>query len=107
MTQLQNFSSSPAAPSLPPQRRRIGFVAGVRRLAGFFAWIFTGFGLLPAIIRRKGGHFKVQEIVVYSVHRSFFLWALILIGFVGSAIVRSHPGAAHALGWIYVWVLIY
>jgi hypothetical protein len=69
------------------------------------------------MFRRKGEHYKIEEVVVYSVHRSFFLWPLILTGFVGAAIVNHHlhhtppghdPGKLpHVMGWIYIWVLLY
>ncbi|CAN5478862.1 hypothetical protein BH10PLA1_BH10PLA1_14800 [soil metagenome] len=72
-----------------------------RRLIGFVAWIATGFGLFA---RRKH---KQDEIVVYAVHQSFFLWALLLAGFVGSACVKQWPGSNIVWGWIYLWVLLY
>src|SRR5689334_10889308 len=78
--------------------------------AGAFSWwVISGFGLLGYLTRniffRKRN--KFDEIVVYSVHRSFYLWALILVGFVGSWIGYHHPRALNLLGWIYIWVLIY
>ncbi len=77
----------------------------VSRLAGFFGWVLTGFGAF-SIFKKKGQHFSTEEIVVYCVHRSFFLWPLILIGFVGGWIVNHHPAAAVIMGWIYIWVLL-
>ena len=88
-------------------RHHAGILATAHRLGGFLAWVFTGFGLLPALLRRHNARTKMQEITVYSVHRSFFLWALILTGFVCAAVARGHPAAAGALGWIYVAVLVY
>jgi hypothetical protein len=41
------------------------------------------------------------------VPRSFFLWAVILTGFVGAALVRHYPGTAVLWGWVYIWVLLY
>ena len=99
MTQLQNHVVADVTPT--PERRLL------KRLAAFSAWLFTGFGLFPLLFRRRGHEHKAQEIVVYSVHRAFFLWALILIGFVGAWVVRGHPAAAGAFGWAYIGVMLY
>ena len=48
----------------------------------------------------KSARFKVEEISVYCVHRSFFLWALILTGFVGAFAVHHH-GRPLLWGWVY------
>ena len=40
-------------------------------------------------------------------HQSFYLWAIILIGFVASACVNHWPASAHAWGWIYIFALLY
>jgi len=84
--------------------------AALRRLGAFSVWVFTGFGLLGHLrgrgragAARHGG----DEVVVYCVHRAFYLWFLILIGFVGSAVVARHPHAAVAFGWVYVWALLF
>jgi hypothetical protein len=80
-----------------------------KRFFGFLGWIFTGFGLIPALLYRKNARYKAQEVTVYSAHRAFFLWALILTGFVGSALVNHwhNPRVPLVLGWIYLWVLVY
>jgi hypothetical protein len=83
--------------------------SGLHKFFAFFAWLFTGFGLL-GLFRKKSGNGEANELIVYSVHRSFFLWLLILVGFVGGAIVgHAHPGSRlpHLLGWIYIVVLLY
>ncbi len=77
------------------------------RIGGFLWWLITGFGLLATLTRRKSARTKAEEIVVYCVHCSFFLWALILTGFVGAECVKHYPNTAHVWGWIYVWVLMY
>ena len=99
-----------AAPRAGPiagatQRRE----SGAKRLFGFLGWIFTGFGLIPALFNRKSARYKAQEVTVYSAHRAFFLWALILTGFVGSALVNHwhNPRVPLVLGWVYLWVLVY
>ncbi|HZL33697.1 MAG TPA: hypothetical protein VFC78_00220 [Tepidisphaeraceae bacterium] len=79
----------------------------IHRFLAFLGWIFGGFGLVAFFHRRHGPHYKVQEVVVYSVHRAFFLWALILTGFIGAGIVHHWPGAAQAMGWAWMAVLIY
>src|SRR5580765_7720056 len=81
--------------------------SAARRFFGFLGWIFTGFGLIPALLNRKDARYKSQEVTVYSAHRAFFLWALILTGFIGAAVVRhwhGHQRVEVALGWIYLWV---
>ncbi len=76
----------------------------LRRIFGFLVWVGTGFGLFAHLVRGKSCS---EEIRVYSVHQSFFLWALVLIGFIGAPFVRHFPSTAVFWGWIYVWVLLY
>jgi hypothetical protein len=85
----------------------VGAWHGVKKFAAFAWWLATGFGLLDHLLRRKSSKSKVEEIVVYCVPRSFFLWAIVLTGFVGAAAVRHDPGSAALWGWIYIWVLLY
>jgi len=101
-TVANQSSSASAAP-----RHQAGIIATVCRLGGFLVWVVTGFGLVHALFRRHDARTKMQEITVYSVHRSFFLWALILTGFVAAGVVRGHPAAAGVLGWVYIAVLVY
>jgi len=63
--------------------------SGFHRILSFIGWVFTGFGLLPTLLRR-GGKVRRQEITVYSAHKAFCLWALILVGFAGAPIVRHY-----------------
>lgn len=83
----------------------------LRRAVGFLGWVFSGFGLIPALLKKRDTHFHSAELVVYSAHRAFGLWALILAGFVGSAIVHHWNAPASkvpvVMGWIYLWVLLY
>jgi hypothetical protein len=79
---------------------------GLKRFFGFLGWLFSGFGLLGLLGRRKNARYKTEEVSVYCLHRSFFLWALIVTGFVGAVAVR-HGGNPIAWGWVYVWVLVY
>src|SRR3954469_667264 len=106
-------ASAPAAP--PHLQRQLephagGFAASVKAIFAFLWWILTGFGLLKHLFGRGGkaaAHTRAEEIVVYTVHHSFYLWAIILIGFVASACVNHWPGSAHAWGWIYIFALLY
>jgi len=96
-----------SAATMPPRAtktkgRRTSLVS---RLFGFIGWMLSGFGAFT-IFKRKGQHFSTDEIVVYCVHRSFFLWPLILTGFIGGWLVKHHPAMSVVMGWIYVWVLM-
>src|SRR2546421_9457039 len=106
-TPIAVLNIPPASPirEAPTPQDRGGFIGGIKRFFGFIAWIFTGFGLIGAVRKRQRG--KADEIVVYTVHHSFYLWAIILIGFVSSACVRHWSGSAPAWGWIYVFAMLY
>src|SRR4051812_5718969 len=85
-----------------------GFFARVKRIFAFLGWILTGFGLAGFVIRRRQtGASRAEEIVVYTVHPSFYLWAIILVGFVSAACVKHWPLSATTWGWVYVFVLLY
>src|SRR5436190_18143844 len=81
-------------------------LAALKRLGAFLLWILGGFGLIAALRRRRSARFKIEEISIYCLHRSFFLWALILTGFIGATAVRHH-GSPLLWGWVYIWVLLY
>src|SRR3954469_20409192 len=101
-------TSSPSAARVEPEAHHGGgFFGGVKRFFGFLGWVLTGFGLIGALRRRQAGRSKAEEIVLYTVHRSFYLWGLILMGFVGAFCVRHYPGGEQVWGWIYVFVLLY
>jgi len=97
------------APALPERRSLAGNLwQGLRRLGAFLVWLLTGFGLLGLLFKKsKPRHGAMEEIVLYTVSRSFFLWAIILVGFIGAACVRQWPHAAPIWGWVYIWVLLY
>src|SRR5262245_19219179 len=63
------------------------------------------FSLPVVLIRGRRG--TMDEITVYAAHPSFFLWLLILVGFVSAAIVSHYPDWDVFFGWVYVWVLLY
>lgn len=86
--------------------KSVGFTGGIKRIFSFIAWVLSGFGLIGAFRRRQSGAVRAEEIIVYTVHRSFYVWSLILAGFVGSSCV-NHFGHQVGWGWIYVLVLLY
>ena len=102
--------AAPAAVQDHPQQLHVPFHVGawhsLKRVGAFTLWLLTGFGLLGHLVGRKRAT-RTEEIVVYSVPRSFFLWAIILTGFVAAACLRHYPGTALLWGWIYIWVLLY
>jgi hypothetical protein len=96
---------APATTVVPDQSP--GFLGGVKRIFQFIGWVLTGFGLIGALRRRRSASSLQEEIIVYSVHRSFYLWGLILTGFIGSICVRYFDRGHGVWGWIYVVVLLY
>src|SRR6478752_4223618 len=77
-----------AAPAAPPVTvvpgKGVGFVGGIKRIFSFIAWVLTGFGLIGVLRRRQTGAVRAEEIIVHTVHRSFYVWSLILVGFIAS-----------------------
>jgi len=59
----------------------------------------------PLVLVRGRRH--AESVVVYSAPPSFFLWLLILTGFVSAWVVNSQWLSPEIAGWIYVWVLVY
>ena len=62
---------------------------------------------LAAVVVVRGDARPSDEVTVYSAHPSFFLWLLIVVGFVSASIVRREPQWTGFFGWLYVWVLLY
>src|SRR4051812_21985868 len=93
-------------PSIPsaqpaPAPHSAGLLAGIKRVFAFLGWVLSGFGLIHLFSGRKtAGGTKAEEIVVYTVHQSFYLWAIILVGFVAAACVNHWPATAIAWGWV-------
>jgi hypothetical protein len=81
-----------------------------RRVIRPAIWAVFQFGRfivsLPLVLVR-GRRGTSDEVTVYSAHPSFFLWLLIVVGFVSASIVRGEPQWASFFGWLYVWVLLY
>lgn len=70
-------------------------------------WQFAQFMITLPLVLVRGRRATVDEVTVYSAHPSFFLWILIVVGFVSSSIVRREPQWTGFFGWLYVWVLLY
>ena len=77
------------------------FAPGSRRSCRRPRWVL----LLPFNWRRRRSN--VDELTVYSAHPGFYLWVLILAGFVLAPVVRSHPNLGEAAGWIYIAIAFY
>lgn len=103
MTSPSPSSGSAPASTIVPGNRPVE--SWPKRIFSFLGWILSGFGLFTRF--RKSGHSRTEEVVVYTVHHSFYLWALVLIGFVGGSMVRHWPESSVIWGWIYLWVLLY
>jgi hypothetical protein len=110
---LHNELTLPVSSNVPehPAQLHVPFHVGawhsLKRIGAFTWWLLTGFGLLGHLVGRNRSLSRTEEIVVYCVPRSFFLWAIILTGFVAAAFLRHYPGTGLLWGWIYIWVLLY
>jgi hypothetical protein len=68
---------------------------------------FARFMITLPVTLIRGRRGTIDEVTVYSAHPSFFLWILILVGFVSAEIVRKSPDWAGFFGWLYVWLTLY
>src|SRR5882724_12714866 len=99
----EKFGPHPDSPQHPPDAPRRQVVRPAFKAVFQFArFMFT----LPVVLIR-GRRGNIDEVTVYSAHPSFFLWLLILVGFVSASIVEHAPDWAGFFGWLYVWVLLY
>ncbi len=73
-----------------------------RAMVEFVHWVV----FMPVRLFRAKGR-APDEVIVYAAHPSFFLWLLIVVGFVEAAVVRYYPATAEVAGWIYVGTLVY
>ena len=88
---------------IPPDApRRLDLRPKFKAIYQFARFMVT----LPVVLVR-GRRGNIDEVTVYSAHPSFFLWLLILVGFVSAQIVARAPESAGFFGWLYVWVLMY
>jgi len=90
---MTQTSPSPQITTIHPRPHR-GFIA---TLWHDFIGMFT-----------ERQRYKIDETICYSVHRSFYLWPLILFGWITSMVV-PHFFPKHAVGWTwaYIWILAY
>ncbi len=91
-----------ATDSTPRKRRR-----QVVRPAIQAVWQFVRFMVTLPLVLVRGRKGDSNEVTVYAAHPSFFLWPLIVVGFVCATIATRSPHLAGYLGWLYVWVLVY
>jgi hypothetical protein len=112
MTQINPGSSGPAGEGLKTVKAETestgGFIGFVQKLFRFLGWVLTGFGIFGTERDHAG---IPNKIIVYSVHRAFYVWLAVVLGFVGSAIVRYVDDGltgytSLVLGWTYVVVMI-
>jgi hypothetical protein len=87
---------------LPEKPRRRIFRPALKAHLQFARFMIS----LPLVLVR-GRRSKSEEVTVYAAHPSFFLWLLIVVGFVSAAVVSRAPDWAGVFGWLYVWVLVY
>ena len=102
-------SARSTSPNFTLSDEEAGLGRLIRRLGRFLLWILSGFGLLHIFARRRGSRHRQPEVVVYAVHRAFYLWPLIVFGFAGAWIVGRWPESAlaAAFGWVYIGVLVF
>jgi hypothetical protein len=86
----------------PGEPRRQIIRPAIKAVVQFARFMIT----LPVVLIR-GRRGNLDEVTVYSAHPSFFLWLLILVGFISASIVSREPDWAGFFGWLYVWVLVY
>lgn len=108
----QSVEPTPGLPTVQTQTESSGgFMGFIKRVFGFLWWVISGFGLFAGHKDEKG---FPDRIVVYSVHHAFYLWFPVVLGFVGSAIVRwTEPSSPNPdrllpiiLGWMYVFSVV-
>ena len=83
----QNSGPTPTHPQHPPDAPRRQIV----RPAFKAVFQFARFMITLPVVLIRGRRGNIDEVTVYSAHPSFFLWLLILVGFVSAAIVHRSP----------------
>ena len=74
----------------------------------FAIWVVTLGGFLTNIFRMSpNGQVKLEEITLYSVDPAFFIWPIIVFGFIGSFSTNHFPASAGFWGWVWVFTIIY
>ncbi len=74
-----------------------------------FRFVWSLFGFIFGLASRFTGRqrFKVEETVLFSVHRSFYMWGLIFLGWFVSMLLHRFPHQAGMWTWIYLIGLFY
>lgn len=85
-----------------------GFGGFIKKVFQFVFWVITGFGYFST---QRDPNGNPNRIVVYSVHRAFYVWLAVVLGFVGGALVKYidpqlEGNTSLLLGWAYVAVLM-
>jgi|GEM_PF-1099332 len=85
-----------------------GFFGFLKSVLQFMWWVITGFGMFSTTRNRDG---MPARIVVYSVHRAFYMWLAVIVGFVGAAVIKQFDpdlrgNTSLIIGWIYVFVMM-
>ncbi len=99
---IESSSHLPETMDTKPESRRQIIRPALKAVYQFARFMIT---LPVTLIRGRRGN--LDEVTVYSAHPSFFLWLLIVVGFVSASLVSREPQWASLFGWIYVWVLLY
>jgi hypothetical protein len=77
-------------------------------IASFLGFIWSLFRLPVKFVHKRftpNPRFKVEETTCYSVHKSFYLWGIILIGWGLSPLIIHYPTHGVLLTWIYIWAM--
>jgi hypothetical protein len=103
-TEVVSGADAPKADRVVPEKKHHrGVIKPTFQAVGQFVyWVV----LMPVRLF-KARKSAPDEIVVYSVHPSFFLWLLVAVGFVTAWIARTFDGWTGVLGWVYVWIIVY
>jgi hypothetical protein len=89
-------------PHIKTHGSRRGIVRSAFVALGQFA---IAVAVAPLVLIRGRRH--AESVVVYAAPPSFFLWLLILSGFVSAWVVNRQWVSPEIAGWVYVWVLVY
>jgi hypothetical protein len=95
----ERHAPSGTAPNNTEQRGFFGSI--IRATIDFVGAVVSA----PLVMIR--GRRDSDSLIVYTAHPSFYLWMLILTGFILSFLVRREWLSASSGGWLYIWVLVY
>lgn len=103
-TTKSNQSSQQTSPT--PERSKGPRIPILSEAWGFVRFVFSGFGLFDAVLRKRRGANRLEEVIVHQFHTGIYLWLWILFGFVSSCLV-SWGADASLFGWLYLMVVMY